>query len=462
MAGMIAGQEDRIGQLDSRLNECFRDFDDKFLNMIDKHDYRLRNLEDHQGIKSPTVKGTNLDNLEKRMHSLASEDLGDSPSHGGIIAKAKAKAPAAGTGQPPSVLPPPGTRGTTEGGTGGVSAANRENEEMLALVMDEVRRLVDEADGIKARLRHLDAALEALRAGSPAPVVQAALGSPRDDGSGNASRAADAARHCEAQAQAAALSAEECQRLKEELAEIVNAVNIPSVPSLEDSLFDDAKPVEGEDLDLDDEVRDDAARQYVERQTVMEARLKQLEEQIDSASVVMPESEIFGSLKAVIKDVRRCLSRCELLYQLPEIKAFVKRFQRSLEVNAILHEKWKGPEGDRRPQTSQVERDVTDRPSSAGQQSEDHLMRDSDLSRSAPDLRAKGIGRGGLTTAPSGKSREGVKKKPFRTVVDWCRPHTPLKIDPMFKGHSPPTRDGRSSPPDRGDPRASPHLPQIK
>merc|ERR1719161_1444067 len=114
---------------------------------------------------------------------------------------------------------------------------------------------------------------------------------------------AKATKNCEAAAQAAALSADECQRLKEELAEIVNAVNIPSVTSLEESLFDEAKPVDGEDVDLDDEVRDDAARQYVERQSQMEARLKQLEEQLDSASVVMPESQIFGSLKAVIKDV---------------------------------------------------------------------------------------------------------------------------------------------------------------
>merc|ERR1719327_504083 len=93
----------------------------------------------------------------------------------------------------------------------------------------------------------------------------------------------------------------------------------------------------------------------------MEARLKQLEDQVDSASVVQPESQIWSSLRGVIKDVRRCLSRCELLYQLPEIKVLVKRFQRSLEVNAILHEKWVGPgAGKRTPAEGAAEQDQED------------------------------------------------------------------------------------------------------
>jgi len=291
-----------------------------------------------------------------------------------------------------------------------------------------VRHLVDEATDMKTRLRQLDSALEALKNGSPAPVVAAAL--EPAPGGGAATRAAtDAANKRETSAEEARRSALECQRLKEELAEIVNAVNIPSVASMEDSLFDEAKPVDGEDADLDDEVRDDAARQYVERQTIMEVRLKQLEEQLDSASVVQPESQIFTSLKAVIKDVRRCLSRCELLYQLPEIKMFVKRFQRSLEVNAILHEKWIGP-GGRAPSRGQEDESQQVRPGSASNLgSEDQGMsRDNDMSRSAPNLRAKGL--------KGGAKQDGVKKKPFRTVVDWCRPHTPLKIDPVFKGGS--------------------------
>lgn len=435
MAGMIAGQEDRIGQLDSRMSEMFRDFDDKILNRLDKHDLRLRNLEDHA---SPGSKGTNLDNLQKQ--SLVNEDLSDASSkHPEPKAKAKAGPPSGAV-----------SGGATEGGTGASTNAptSRENEEMMGIIMDEVRLLTEEAEDIKSRLRHLDGALEALRAGSPAPVVQEALGAPSPRKEAAMKAAVEAAKTSEESAQAAAASAEACLRLKEELAEIVNAVNVPSFP-MEDSLFDDAKPVEGEDLDIDDEVRDDAARQYVERQSMMEARLKQLEEHIDSASVVSPESQIFSSLKSVIKDVRRCLSRCELLYQLPEIKAFVKRFQRSLEVNAILHEKWLGPAA---PKRQHEELSLEQRPVTAP--GEEFMTRDSDMTRSAPDLRARG-GRQG----PTGKKSESVKKKPFRTVVDWVRPHTPLKIDPLFKGHSPPSGERRVL---TADDRPTPHLPQIK
>jgi len=459
---MIAGQEDRLGQLDARVTDALRDLSGMFSDKIEQCDFRIRALEDLNGIKSPgkmlSPKGSNLDNLQNRMERLASEDIND------VAAAAKVRARAAMPDTANKVGGAAVVEGT--GGTGGAQGG-REQEEMLPLITSiggEVKQLAEENEETKARLSQLDRALEALRAGSPAPVVQAELGVRPDSAAARA--VSDAARISESAAEAAALSAAECQRLKEELAEIVNAVNIPSATSLDDSLFEDIKPVDGEDVDIDDEVRDDAARLYVERQTGMEARLTQLEEQLDSASVVMPESQIFSSLKAVIKDVRRCLSRCELLYQLPEIKMFVKRFQRSLEVNAILHKKWLGPEGARKTQ-----QDEDDRPQSAGgtrresrEEGEDQggMTRNADMSRSAPDLRAKS-GRGK-------KIEPHPKKKPFRTVVDWVRPHTPLKIDPMFKGHSPPSSQQggggrpRHSPPgsQQGDSLNSPHLPQIK
>lgn len=391
------------------------------------------------------------------MNNLAREDLNVGGGGTGPAAKAKAGAGSGRRQEAGGDAPvASGAGGPADAGGGPVTPGVRaESKELIDQVRKEVRRLAEEANVTQERLQQLDRALEALRAGTPAASVQAALGPPIvGDGGAGAAAAGEAAKISEAAARAAQLSADECQRLKEELAEIVNAVNIPSVGLEEDSIFDEAKPVDGEDVDLDDEVRDDAARQYVERQTQMESRLKQLEEQLDSASVVMPESHIFGSLKAVIKDVRRCLSRCELLYQLPEIKMFVKRFQRSLEVNAILHEKWIGPGAGKRQLPDD---ELENRPRSAlgSHRSEDQMTRDSEISRSAPDLRARGRGGGS-----SGKKQEGVKKKPFRTVVDWCRPHTPLKIDPMFKGHSPPTGGGGS----RGgaEDRPPPHLPQIK
>merc|ERR1712110_43156 len=101
------------------------------------------------------------------------------------------------------------------------------------------------------------------------------------------------------------------------------------------------------DGDQDEETRKQEAQataEYVERQLEMESRLQQLEDQLDGANVVQPESEIVQSMKGVIRDVKRCLQRSELLFQLPEVKLFVKRFRRSLEMNAVLHERWLGPD----------------------------------------------------------------------------------------------------------------------
>jgi hypothetical protein len=426
MAGMIAGQEDRLGQLEARMNEEFKELDNKFLDFVDGHDLRIRKLEEINGIKSPP-RNAALDNLERRMNRMAGEDFGDAGPRGLQSPSAKAKAAAKQLGEDGGATFNPEDAADADGPRPASGP-----QDAMTKIKGEVNRLTREATEIKGRLEQLDQALDALRAGTPASVVQAALGSSGDIEDSAATRS-------EGYAKAAAEAAEECQRLKDELAEIVNAVNVPS-PGLEDSIL------EGE-MDLDDEMRDDAARQYVERQSVMEARLKQLEEQLDSASVVMPESQIFSSLRAVIKDVRRCLSRCELLYQLPEIKMFIKRFQRSLEVNAILHEKWIGPgAGKRTPAEGAAEQDQED---VSNHPSEGQMIRDAEYSRSAPDLRAKrGLGKRG----------EGPKKKPFRTVVDWVRPHTPLKLDPMFKGAGAPEDRDRAGG-SRGD--GATHLPQI-
>merc|ERR1712232_800177 len=106
------------------------------------------------------------------------------------------------------------------------------------------------------------------------------------------------------------------------------------------------------DKDVDKDEAAQATAEYVERQLEMESRLQQLEDQLDGANVVQPESEIVQSMKGVIRDVKRCLQRSELLFQLPEVKLFVKRFRRSLEINAVLHERWLGPEGMKKPSTA--------------------------------------------------------------------------------------------------------------
>jgi len=390
-------------------------------------------LEGDAGVPSPPAKGgTSLDNLERRMSNLVSEDLTDSsPSKGGK--KHFPPTPSSTTGAPVVAA------ATPKAGSIEISGVD---EESFQQVVGEVKRMSEEFDDTKAKLRKMAAELHALRTQAPAAAPTGDPAPTAPSGPPDAAAAAYVPR-AEAAAKAAEESAEMCQKLKEELEEVLKAVEVPSDVALDEALFEE-KPVEGDIVDLDDDVRDEAAREYVKQQANMNARLTQLEDQLESASVVMPESQIFSSLKNVIKDVRRCLARSELLFQLPEIKMFVKRFQKAMEVNAILHEKWIGPGAGRRKPEPEEGAGL----GSARGDDQMGMTRDSDFSRSAPDLHSAGRGgkRGG-----TGKSQPG-KKKPFRTVVDWVRPHTPLKIDPMFKG-------GQPSP---GDDRPPPHLPQIK
>merc|ERR1712107_358983 len=133
----------------------------------------------------------------------------------------------------------------------------------------------------------------------------------------------------------------------------------------------------------------------------------------------------------------------ELLFQLPEVKLFVKRFRRSLEMNAVLHERWLGPEGMKKPPTADENESRPDTAMTEG--------KGLGQSRSTPELRAKASKAPG---APGKKNEKGDgKKKPFRTVVDWCRPHTPLKLDPQSRGALPTSGDAAQA--------TSPTLPPI-
>merc|ERR1712032_1014168 len=214
---------------------------------------------------------------------------------------------------------------------------------------------------------------------------------------------------------------------KQELEDILRAVEVPSPAAMGvDVLTDECQTMDGS-LDPDGQETEEAVKEYLDRQVQMESRLDSLEEQIDQAASGS-NGEVFAGLKHVMKDVRRCLSRCELVFQLPEIKSFIKRFQRSLELNAILNEKWLGPGAGKR---SSPDTDCQPSPDAG----DEKLVKNSEHARSASDLTAATQARRSCNSSRSGKRSDPNKKKPFRTVVDWVRPHTPLKVDPVSRAH---------------------------
>lgn len=149
--------------------------------------------------------------------------------------------------------------------------------------------------------------------------------------------------------------------------------------------------------------REELAEDYRKRQVQIEERVDKLQELVEQSGdhgSVCPPEVLMSGLRAVVKDVRQCLQQCDLIFQLPEIRTYVRRFQQSLQLNAMVQKKWTGPP--------------------AGPKSEDELY--PEASHSMTDLRD----RSGLSR---GKKKE-MKKQPFRTVVDWARPHTPLSLDP--------------------------------
>lgn len=458
MAGIVAAQEDKLSTLDSRLNSIEADVDGRFGDKINDHERRIGVLEDLGGVPVAAGRGggkggatrggaNNLEWLENRVQGLVNEDLKEEAAAGG---DKKRRGGGGGAG---------GLRAAGGGEAGGTGASDTldDNEELLQACADEIRAMKQEMNDVQGRLKKMAGEMQQNHQHRDGPPVatENRQSTPVDNKSLEATR--EALARAESAAEAAAASAAAASKFREELEEIVKAVEVPSVGA---AGFEDIDPadlgapdVDPDIVEVDEGDREDAAREYIEKQAQVESRLQQLEEQLDKASVVAPESEIFGALKGVIKDVRRCLSRSELLFQLPEIKMFIKRFQKSLEVNAILHEKWIGPGAGRRPQ--EAESGIAEgpgRPKSGSEGTESHLARGSEHSRSAPDISSSTRNRrdGGLQR---GKKSDGMKKKPFRTVVDWCRPHTPLKLDPVFK----PSKDGGGG----GRNEDPHHLPQI-
>jgi len=183
-----------------------------------------------------------------------------------------------------------------------------------------------------------------------------------------------------------------------------------------------------------------AELEYVRKQT--EQRMGELEEALEQACDQSAQREVFAGLRAVMQDVRRCMQRCELLYQLPDIRNMIKNFEHSLQVNAILQQRWLGPGAGRAgaPHGSAAEQ-MLQSPGSASKQRRSRdgskgtvrgMDANLEMARSMPEFPKDASRR---QRSPSGKRVSGGgQKKPFRTVVDWVRPHTPLQVDPVPRG----------------------------
>eukprot|EP00929_Paragymnodinium_shiwhaense_P119668 TRINITY_DN91554_c0_g1_i1.p1 TRINITY_DN91554_c0_g1~~TRINITY_DN91554_c0_g1_i1.p1 ORF type:complete len:1023 (+),score=383.02 TRINITY_DN91554_c0_g1_i1:164-3232(+) len=426
MAGIIASQEDRLvsqttaienleNKLNNEVNDAFRE--------MDALKERVKALEGKAGVKPPPAaaaaqeapKDQQKEETEKKRKEKEKEDKAQAEKKAAAPTETKAK----------DVAP-------------GASSAE------VAAVSKEVKELNKVCEELKSKIKKLTADMHQLKSGDGATIPPP--DSPKDSSKPEAQEVSAAAvQRAESAAEAAEKSAEAASKLRQELEEILRAIEVPATAGLfgpdggAGDLFEDgytqtaggAFASEGEQAQAEAE----SAAQYMERQMEIETRLEQLEDQLNDQLENMtqqPEgSEMLSGMKLVIKDVRTCLRRCELLFQLPEIKQFVNKFRRSLEVNAVLHERWLGPRNAAAANgPAAAANKGEDRPSSAGN---DRRPEGKGMSRdqasSMPDLKAK-------DKSQASRSKKGGgdgKKKPFRTVVDWCRPHTPLSLDPQYR-----------------------------
>eukprot|EP00747_Dinoflagellata_sp_TGD_P123012 gnl/TRDRNA2_/TRDRNA2_173727_c11_seq15.p1 gnl/TRDRNA2_/TRDRNA2_173727_c11~~gnl/TRDRNA2_/TRDRNA2_173727_c11_seq15.p1 ORF type:complete len:627 (-),score=157.07 gnl/TRDRNA2_/TRDRNA2_173727_c11_seq15:205-2085(-) len=428
IAGAIAGNADQISQLE-----------EKFSKQLKGLEVRLRDLEGPELADGAAAKGKGSDNLqwlENRVNQLVIED----DAYKGSAPKANRM------------------------------KKDRQDEAADALQTAFIDLKHDHSElkqKLKKVINDLNHVRQQLAEGAP-PVRMGSGGGDGimgDGGTGGAG-AGIAAERAETAAEAAEAACIEARRLKEELQDILQAVEVPNLDAGVDAMLDDCM------MQPERERLNSAGSQGVGRMgegtpdpseevkavlensmNIIDNRINALEEQLDKASVIMPQSEVITSLKAVTGDVRRCLQRCELLFQLPEVKAFVKRFQKSLAVNAVLHERWLGPGAGKRSQ------DDDGRPRST--QSDEGQLDRGEHSRSVPDLTERTRARrsdGMSSTARHGKGGgKGPAKKPFRTVVDWCRPHTPLNVEPARK-----TFGFQEDEPTGKPPKDDHRLPQLK
>jgi len=160
---------------------------------------------------------------------------------------------------------------------------------------------------------------------------------------------------------------------------------------------------------------------YAEKQQALEQRLGGLERELERGQA--GTQDVQGDMKAVVNDVRFCVQRCELLLQLPLIRDAVKHFQRSVEANAILHDRWQVAGSGKRSPDVPAAADLGGAPLGESQSSPDLRQGGGAASARAAVTAAKAKGSPGMPSQPG--------RKPFRSVEDWGKPHTPMQCDPV-------------------------------
>jgi len=143
-----------------------------------------------------------------------------------------------------------------------------------------------------------------------------------------------------------------------------------------------------------DDKRDQKLDECVEKQQALDSKVKALVKRLDESQAGTNAME--GGLKGMVQDVKLCLHRCELLLQVPQIREFVKAFQKSSDTNAVLMDDWKGGGGG------------TD--GGASEKGSTHTK---------------------ASHRESARSKGTRKSAQFRSVDDWGRPHTPIECDPQ-------------------------------
>jgi len=451
LAGMVAGQEDTLISFRNQVDEL----EGVVTRQIGDVEHRVLDVESKlKAFQAAAASGVPVAAapVAAAPAQKAAEEAASTPAAKAAAGKAGAKSKA---GAKPSG--PTGGAGGSGGSGGQDDAYSGADAELVGAIVTEVQELKKAADEARGRITTLTEELEKVKAlvwdsggkkaadtnqaASPSGNQAAAVAAEANA----ASASAAAMQRAESAAEAANASAAAANRLRQELEEILRAIEVPMAGAgdaaggisdvdalLQGDLF--AMPradAEERASSRPDQDTAEETHQYVERQMEIDFRLNQLEEQLDAASEnPAAQSDMFGGLKVVVKDVRKCLQRCELLFQLPEIKAFVKNFRKSLQMNAILHERWMGPDAVRPPREPREEEPEA---GTGEPQTGQALTRGSPATRSAPDLRASKTQK--EVPQKISKKGDGKAKKPFRTIVDWTRPHTPLKLDPQFKGH---------------------------
>jgi len=160
---------------------------------------------------------------------------------------------------------------------------------------------------------------------------------------------------------------------------------------------------------------------YAEKQQALEQRLGGLERELERGQA--GTQDVQGDMKAVVNDVRFCVQRCELLLQLPLIRDAVKHFQRSVEANAILHDRWQVAGSGKRSLEVPAATDLGGAPLGESQSSPDLRQGGGAASARAAVTAGKAKGAPGMPSQPG--------RKPFRSVEDWGKPHTPMQCDPV-------------------------------